>query len=127
MTPDLSAPPPSQGVSPFAGALEALARHRGVVGALVVSEHDGIVVDAHVHTGVRAPIVAALAASLYRKARLSAEAAGLGCASYVELAASHGRLCMAGRDDTVLVIIAEPHASAGLLRVAMLRALEAVP
>jgi len=127
MTPSVSGPAPSGALSPFAAALDALARQRGVVGALVVSEHDGIVVDANVHTGVRAPTVAALAASLYRKARLSADAAGLGHASYVELVASHGRLCMAGRDDTVLVLIAEPHAASGLLRVAMLQALQAVP
>lgn len=113
--------------SPFAGALAGLARQRGVVGVLVVSEHDGIVVDSHVHVGVRAPVVAALAASLYRKARLSADAAGLGHTSYVELAASHGRMCMAGRGDLVLVVVTEARAAAGLLRMAILRSVEVLP
>ncbi len=64
--------------SPFIDLLLGLARHRGVQGGLIVSERDGIVVDAHVQIGVRTSVVAALAASIYRKARQSADAAGLG-------------------------------------------------
>jgi predicted regulator of Ras-like GTPase activity (Roadblock/LC7/MglB family) len=108
----------------FQDLLEELAHQRGVRGGLVVSERDGIVVDAHVHVDVRAPVVAALAASIYRKARLSAGAAGLGNVSYVELAAEHGRLCMAGRGDLVIVVVADARATAGRLRAVLLRRLE---
>ncbi len=110
--------------SPFLDLLLGLARHWGVQGGLVVSERDGIVVDAHVQIGVRTSVVAALAASIYRKARQSADAAGLGGVTYLELVAASGRLCMAGRDDLVIVVITDARATAGLLRTAVLRACE---
>lgn len=108
----------------FVEMLDGFTRQRGVQGGLVVSERDGIVVDAQVQLGVRATVVAALAASIYRKARLSAEAAGLGPVAYVELAAAEGRLCMAGRDDLVVVLITDGRSSVGLLRTALLQAAE---
>ena len=110
--------------SPFIEVLANLNRQRGVLGSLVASESDGIVVDANVQFGVKAPIVAALAASLYRKARLSAEAAGYGDVGFVQLEAERGWLCAIGRDDLVLAVLAGPKANVGLIRVAMLRAQE---
>jgi len=110
--------------SPFLPILLGLAQQRGVQGGLVVSERDGIVVDSHVQIGVRASVVAALAASIYRKARQAADAAGLGTVGYLELVAAHGRLCMAGRDDLVIVVITDARATVGLLRTAVLRAAE---
>jgi predicted regulator of Ras-like GTPase activity (Roadblock/LC7/MglB family) len=50
--------------SPFLALLESLARQRGVQGSMIVSERDGIVVDAHVQIGVRTTTVAALAGSI---------------------------------------------------------------
>jgi predicted regulator of Ras-like GTPase activity (Roadblock/LC7/MglB family) len=108
--------------SPFAGVLGEVSRVRGVIGAMVVDETDGVVVDAAVQTGMRVPAVAALAASLYRKARLSAEAAGFGAAGFMELEADDGRLCVVGRGGLVLVVVAESRAAVGLVRVAMLAA-----
>jgi predicted regulator of Ras-like GTPase activity (Roadblock/LC7/MglB family) len=113
--------------SPFLDLLVGLARQRGVQGGLIVSEHDGIVVDAHVQIGVRSSVVAALAASIYRKARQAADAAGLGAVSYLELLAADGRLCMAGRGDLVIVVITDARATVGLLRTAVLRACESLP
>ena len=110
--------------SPFDAVLEGLTRHRGVSGALVVSEGDGIVVDARLRIGERGDRLAALAASLYRKARLSAEAAGLGAVGFLQMEAERGRICAVGRDDLVLVVIAARDANVGLIRVEMLRALE---
>jgi predicted regulator of Ras-like GTPase activity (Roadblock/LC7/MglB family) len=114
--------------NPFAEPLEHLTRQRGVLGGLVVSESDGIVVDAVVQPAVRGPVVAALAASLYRRARQSARAAGLGGVRYLELVAEHGRLCMAGAhgrvgggDDLVVVLVTDARAGVGLLRVELLR------
>lgn len=112
--------------SPFVELLDGFARQRGVQGGMVVSERDGIVVDAHVQLGIRTSVVAALAASIYRKARLSAAAAGLGGVSYLELSAEQGRLCMAGRGDLVVVLVADGRASIALLRSALLRGVEAL-
>ncbi len=110
--------------SPFSEMLATLIRQRGVVGSMVVSESDGIVVDSNLQIGVKGTVVAALAASLYRKARLSASAAGLGEATFLQLEAERGRVFAIGRNDLVMVTVAETRANIGLIRVAMLRALE---
>ena len=60
--------------SAFTPVLDGLTRQRGVRAALVASEQDGIVVDSSLQIGQSGDRVAALAASLYRKARLSARA-----------------------------------------------------
>ena len=112
--------------SPFEGVLDSLTRQRGVSASLVVSERDGIIVDARVQIGHRGDRVAALAASLYRKARLSTEAAGYGEVGFVQLEAEQGWLCAIGRDDLVLAVLAGPKANIGMIRVAMLQAREAL-
>ena len=83
--------------TPFASMLDSLTRQRGVTAALVVSERDGIVVDSNLQIGQDGDRVAALAASLYRKARLSAQAAGMGAVAFMQLEAPGGRLCAVGR------------------------------
>lgn len=112
--------------SPFGGILEALTRMRGVRASLVVDENDGIVVDSNLQIGQDGDRVAALAASLYRKARLSARAAQLGTATFMQLEAERGRICAAGRNDLVLVVVADPAANVGLIRVEMIRAVGAL-
>ena len=110
--------------TPFAETLAQLTRQRGVLGSMVVSEADGIVVDSNLQIGIRGSVVAALAASLYRKARLSSQAAGLGTAAFLQLEAQRGRVCAVGRGDLLLVTVAESRANVGLIRVEMLRAVE---
>lgn len=111
----------------FANVLAGLNRQRGVLASLLVSERDGIIVDSNVQVGQRGDHVAALAASLYRKARLASRAALLGAATFLQLDAERGRLCAAGRGDLLFVVVAEPAANVGLIRVEMLRAAEALP
>ena len=108
--------------SPFATALAALTRQRGVRASLVVDENDGIVVDSNLQIGQDGDRVAALAASLYRKARLSARAARLGTATFMQLEAERGRICAAGHNDLVLVVVADPAANIGMIRVEMIKA-----
>ena len=110
--------------SPFAEVLASLTRQRGVLGSMVVGESDGLIVDSSLQIGVKGPVVAALAASLYRRARMSADAAGVGTATFLQLEAERGRVCAVGRNDLVLVALAEPRANVGMLRIEMLRALE---
>src|SRR3954470_2197935 len=113
--------------SPFAQLLEGLTRHRGVRASLIVSESDGLVVDANLRFGQDGDRVAALAAATYRKARLSAEAAHLGAVAFLQLDAERGRVCaVGGRGDLVLVVVADPTANVGLIRVALLKALESL-
>ncbi|HVB32368.1 MAG TPA: roadblock/LC7 domain-containing protein [Gemmatimonadaceae bacterium] len=108
--------------SPFQAMLEGLLRLRGVTAALLVDEHEGMIVDSVLQFGQDGDRVAALAASLHRKARLSSAAAGLGAVSFMQLEAEAGRICAAGRDDMVLVVVAASAANVGLVRVEMLKA-----
>jgi hypothetical protein len=113
--------------TPFGLILESLSRQRGVRASLIVSERDGLVVDSSLRFGQEGERVAALAASMYRKARLSASAARLGSVVFLQLDAERGRICAAGgRGDLVIVVVAEPAANVGLIRVELLRALEAI-
>ena len=110
--------------SPFAPLLQSLIRHRGVSGCMVVGETDGMIVDSSLQIGVNGDSLAALTASLYRKARRAAAAAGFGEAGFFELDAEGGRVCAAGRNELVIVVVAGPRANVGLLRVEMLKGLE---
>jgi predicted regulator of Ras-like GTPase activity (Roadblock/LC7/MglB family) len=113
--------------SPFAGLLESLTRQRGVRASLIVSESDGLIVDSNLRFGQDGDRVAALAASLYRKARLSAGAARLGSVAFLQMDAERGRLCaVGGRGDLVLVVVTEPSANVGLIRMALLKAQESL-
>ena len=111
----------------FTPTLNALCRERGVRAAAAVTADDGTLIDFVLRVGDDGQQVAALAASLYRKARLSARAAGLGEAAFLQLEAERGWVCAAGRDDLVVVTVAESRANVGLIRVEMLRSLEALP
>lgn len=113
--------------SPFTALLQGLSRQRGVRAALVASEQDGIVVDSNLQIGQQGDRVAALAASLYRKARLSSTAAGLGAVSFLQLEAPYGRVCAAGAGDLVLVVVAAASVNVGLIRVEMMRAAASIP
>jgi len=112
--------------SPFTSVLDALTRQRGVRASLVVSAADGITIDSNLQIGQDGGRVAALAASLYRKARKSAAAAGLGGTGFMQLEAETGRLCAIGGEEIVLVVVADRSANVGLIRVEMLRAAEAL-
>jgi predicted regulator of Ras-like GTPase activity (Roadblock/LC7/MglB family) len=108
----------------FRQLLSPLTRQRAVLGCMVVGESDGLIIDSTLQVGVHGEAVAALAASLFRKARLSAETAGLGSVGFLRLEAQNGHVCAAGRSELVLVAVAESRANIGLLRAAMLRAAE---
>ena len=104
--------------------LSSLARQRGVRGCLIVSEGDGILIDSTLHYGADGAALAALSSSLFRKARLAARAAGLGPVTFLRLEAAAAVLCVAGRDDLLLVALAGPGVNAGLIRVEMLKAVD---
>lgn len=112
--------------SPFEPVLDGLTRQRGVRASLIVSEKDGLVVDSKLRFGEQEDRLAALAASIFRKARLSARAAHLGAVSFLQLDAERGRICAVRRDDLVLVVVADAAANVGLIRVELLKALELI-
>ena len=112
--------------SPFSAALDTFTRLKGVRASLAVAAADGIVIDSNLQIGQDGSRVAALAASLYRRARKAAQAAGFGGTGFMQLEAEDGRLCLLGGDEVVLVVVARPEANVGLIRVEMLKAAEAL-
>ena len=110
--------------TPFSAVLDALTRQRGVRASMVVDAEDGVAVDSNLQFGQDGNRVAALATSLYRKARQSAIAAGLGATGFMHLEAEGGRLCLLGGDTLLLVVVAERDANIGLIRMEMRRAAE---
>ena len=112
--------------SPFQPLLATMMRLRGTTACLIVDERDGVIVDSTLQFGMRGNVFAALISSLYRKAKQSAAAAGMGDASFVQLEAELGRVCAVGREGLVLIAVADPKANLGLLRVELLKAREAL-
>lgn len=110
--------------TPYHSMLSDLMRVRGITACLLVDEHDGVIVDSTLQFGMRGNVVAALIASLFRRARRSLAAAGLGDADVVQLEAERGRVCAVGRDGLVLIAVAEPRVNAGLMRVELLKSRE---
>lgn len=110
--------------TPFTKVLDSLTRQRGVSAGLVVSAEDGIAVDSNLQFGQDGNRISALTASLYRKARQSAHAAGLGPTGFMQLEADDGRLCILGGTELLLVVVADRDANVGLIRVEMRRAAE---
>lgn len=109
--------------SPFRAMLESIMHLRGVSATLLVDEHEGMIIDSVLQFGQDGERVAALAASLHRKARLSSGAAGLGTVRFMQLEAEAGRICAAGGESMVLIVVAAPTANVGLVRVEMLKAM----
>ena len=108
--------------TPYRALLRDLMRQRGVLGALVVDARDGIPVVSTLAVGIDGDAVAALAASLYGHAQRAVGAAGYGGASFLQLQAESGWLCVVAQGDLVLAVVAEPRANVALLRVSLLQA-----
>ncbi|HEX7240068.1 MAG TPA: roadblock/LC7 domain-containing protein [Longimicrobiaceae bacterium] len=112
-------------MSAYGAALEALNRIPGVRGSMVVAAEDGLVVEADLMIGVPGPAVAALVASLFRRARRSVRAAELGSAAFVQVEGAEGYLFAAAppeMGDLLLVVVAERWVNVGLLRLEAARA-----
>lgn len=109
-------------MSAFQPALSAVMRLRGVTACLVVDEHDGVIVDSTLQFGMRGNVLAALLASLFRKARQSVAAAGFGDSAFLTLEAERGRVCAVGQGGLVLIAVADPRTNLGLLRVELNKA-----
>ena len=111
----------------FRVALDGITRVRGVRGALLVTDDDGLVVADAVMEGVRGDAVAALAASLATRMGKATVGAGIGEAHFLHLQSADGALlAMPAPDGVLVVVIAEKDVNVGLTRLEMLRAAEAV-
>jgi predicted regulator of Ras-like GTPase activity (Roadblock/LC7/MglB family) len=111
--------------SPYDGLLGYVMSMPGIRGSLVVAVRDGLVVDGRVHIGVHGAAVAALAASLYRRACRATGHTETG-SRFVEIEASEGRIMIAGKGDLALMAVVDRRANAGQARLAVRRAAESL-
>jgi predicted regulator of Ras-like GTPase activity (Roadblock/LC7/MglB family) len=106
-------------------ALDRITRVRGVRGAMLVSQDDGLVVAESLMEGIRGNAVAALAASLAGRLRRAAAAGGAGTQRFVHLAAERGGLLlMPGPEGLLLVTLTDRRVNVGLARLEMQQAVE---
>jgi predicted regulator of Ras-like GTPase activity (Roadblock/LC7/MglB family) len=103
----------------FTATLSVLCRERGVRAAAAVTADDGTLIDSVLRVGDDGESVAALAASLYRKAQRSALAAGMGQTTLLHLEAESGRLFVIGDERVLLIAVTEGSVNIGAVRVAV--------
>ena len=105
--------------------LDNVVRVRGVMGAMLVSIDDGLMVAHSLMEGVRGNAVAALSASLYEKFSGVSTTSGRGEPEFIQLKAEQGVLIVVpARDRTLMVAIAESDVNVGLIRLEMRKAAE---
>ena len=104
--------------------VERVSRIDGVRGALIVEASAGVPVVAELTEGVAGDAVAALAASLYRRAATATSAATFGGLRSLQLEAEDGHVIVAGAGELLLVVVAERAAQLGLVRLEAARAAE---
>jgi predicted regulator of Ras-like GTPase activity (Roadblock/LC7/MglB family) len=109
---------------PYRTSVERLSRVSGVRGALIVDLEAGIPVSAELAEDVSGSAVAALAAALYRRTSSAAQGAGFGPARTLQLESADGHVVMVGAGELVVVVVAEPAAQLGLVRLEANRAAE---
>lgn len=104
-------------------ALGSLAAIPGVRAAVAATRSDGLSAATVAAVGVDTDALAAFATALFERTRRANDAAGYGETRHLSLDAEHGRLFVSAHGDIALVLLAERDAGAGLLRVALQRAL----
>ena len=112
--------------SPLRDTLGTLALLPGVRAAVAATRSDGMPAATIAAVDVDADALAAFATALFDRTTLANEAAGYGDTRHLSLDAEHGRVFVATAGDIALIVLAEPDAAAGLLRVSMQRALREV-
>lgn len=110
----------------FEAVLERLSRVSGVRGAMLVDAQAGVPILAELAEGVSGQAVAALAASLLKRAAKASGAADYGAVRTMQLEATDGHLLIASAGEVVAVAVAAPDAQLGLIRLEIRKAVEAL-
>lgn len=100
----------------LAGALEELRGVAGVRAALLVDLEAGVPVASSGELAADASKVAALATALRGRLARAAVGAEFGAVQGVEVEGAGGRLLIGAEGELLLVVVAEPDASASVLR-----------
>lgn len=110
----------------FTQTLDRLSRVSGVRGALIVETEAGLPIMAELSEGVEGSAVAALAASLYRRADRASQTAELGGLATLQLEGDAGHVIVADAGEVLVVVVAERTAQIGMVRLEAHRAAEAL-
>lgn len=102
--------------------LGALVRLPGVRAAVVAGEQDGLAAASIAAVDVDTDALAAFATALFQRTRRAGRAAGYGDTRFLALDATGGRVLVAAGSGLAVVVLVDRGASAGLVRVALLRA-----
>jgi predicted regulator of Ras-like GTPase activity (Roadblock/LC7/MglB family) len=116
-------------VSAYRDMLYRINRIPGVRGSMIVAAEDGLIVEDDLMVGVPGPAVAALVASLFRRARRSVSTAEFGSAAYMQVEGEDGLLFAAAPPqlgDLLLVVIADSRVNVGLVRLEAQKVVEAL-
>jgi predicted regulator of Ras-like GTPase activity (Roadblock/LC7/MglB family) len=117
-------------MKPLADVVATLSRVPGVVAAMVVGTHDGLIVETSAVMGGAAGAAdprkptAALAAYLYTKVTRASDAARLGTPAFMRLEAERGHIFVVGAREVVLVTIVTTDANLGRVRLEMMNAVK---
>lgn len=110
----------------YGSAIARLSRVVGVEGALVAEAAAGVPVAAELANGVDGNAVAALAASMYRRAERAAETGGFDMLRSLQLEAAGGHVVIAPAGEVLVIAVAASDAQLGLVRVETQRAAESL-
>ena len=110
----------------FDDVLDQLSRVAGVRGAMLVDAQAGVPIVAEMAEGVAGPAVAAMAASLVKRAQRATTSAKFGGLRTIQLEAADGHLIIANHGDIIAVAVTRQDAQLGLVRVEIRSAVEAL-
>jgi predicted regulator of Ras-like GTPase activity (Roadblock/LC7/MglB family) len=108
----------------FDGVVDRLSRIAGVRGALIVDAETALPVSMELRQGINGTGVAALATSLFRRTTQASAAARFGRLLTMQLEAEQGHVVAVGTRDLLLVVVTDPDAPLGLIRLEAVRAAE---
>ena len=110
----------------FDDVLDRLSRVAGVRGAMLVDAQAGVPIVAELAEGIAGPAVAAMAASLVKRAARASNSAKFGGLKTIQLEAAEGHVIVANHGDIVAVAVTRADAQLGLVRVEIRNAVEAL-
>ena len=110
----------------FDDVLDGLSRVAGVRGAMLVDAQAGVPIVAEMAEGIAGTAVAAMAASLVKRAAKASQSAKFGALRTVQLEATDGNLIVANHGEIIVVAVTRKDAQLGLVRVEIRNAMEAL-